>query len=234
MNDRMRLSRTHGLVLALVSSFLVISLPALAAPAGAPTPNHLRIGAVHASYALTQSSAATVTPTVTPTVRWDLTRLVQQTVLAGGVDTGRDAARNETIALTGSGDVRTGIKDAAGGGTYVMRHEVRGPSEHDNEIGTVIDQRGIYVVTGFVSWQPAGGTLGTTNDGIGRPAEASAGILTLNVRLYPTTGGHQDGVLTINAHLTGEMPAIAKGITLAIDGFFFVQHTGAALFHVQQ
>ena len=229
-----RHARWPGLPLILLSLFAFMSVPAIASPVGSPASNpQLVVAAVHASYALTQTPSATVTSTVTPTVRWDLVKVVQQTVLAGGHDVGKDAARSETIRLSGSGDARPGAHNAAGGGTYTMHHRERhhdGP--HDEEHWTETEERGIYVVTGFVDWTPAGGAL-TVNDGIGRSAEASAGILTLNVRLYPAAGGHQDGVLTINAHLPGDTPPIEQGIMLAVDGFFFVQDTGAALFHIQ-
>ena len=81
-------------------------------------------------------------------------------------------------------------------------------------------RRGIYVVTGFIDWRPAGGTLPVA-DGIGHRSEASAGILTVSVRLFPSEGGHQDGVLTANARLPNETFDVEQGITLAVDGFLF-------------
>src|SRR6266850_565519 len=76
--------------------------------------------------------------------------------------------------------------------------------------------------------QPDGGKL-TINDGIGQASEASSGILTLKVRLFPSGGGHQDGVLTVNCRLPDGRFDIKEGITLAIDGFYFVQDEGRTL-----
>jgi hypothetical protein len=231
--------------------FLVVGLasPALASASGERALQHatppravrsvLTVTAVHVSYQLTGAQSDTITSTVTQTVRWDLVKIVQRTVLAGGKDVGKDAATRDTITLTGSGDARPGAFNAAGGGTFVHRHREdrrhsgrHGGDDRDDDRND-IKVRGIYVVTGFIDWRPAGGTLDVA-DGIGRRAEASAGILTLSVRLFPAEGGHRDGVLTVNARLRGETFDIDGGITLAVDGFFFVQDEGAALFHVQQ
>jgi hypothetical protein len=195
----------------------------------------LTVTAVHTSYQVTGASSDTITATVTPTVRWDLVKIVQHTVLAGGRDVGKDAASGDTITLTGSGDARPAAKDAAGGGTFVHRHRApREKSERHRERGAPreIETRGIYVVTGFIDWQSAGGTLPVA-DGIGRRSEASAGVLTLSVRLFPSEGGHRDGTLTVNARLPNETFDVEEGITLAVDGFLFVQDGGAALFHVR-
>jgi hypothetical protein len=45
-------------------------------------------------------------------------------------------------------------------------------------------------------------------------------------------GGHLDGVLTVNSRLPGSAFDVDEGITLAVDGFHFVQDEGRALFHV--
>lgn len=190
----------------------------------------LTVSAVRPSYALTQASSETITATVTPTVRWDLVKFVQQTVLAGGADVGKDQASHDTITLRGTGDARPGENSAAGGGTFVLHRHGHGGRHDDHWADDEV--HGIYVVTGFMSWQPAAGAL-AVNDGIGRASEASAGVLTVSVRLYPAGGGHQDGVLTVNARLPGETFDVQEGITLGVNGFHFVQDGGAALFHIE-
>ena len=231
--------RLHLPAVALVFAAIGSAQPALASPtaAGISDWRQLTVTAVHTSYQVSAAASDAITTTVTQTVRWDLVKVVQQTVLAGGKDVGKDAASRDTITLTGSGDARTATKDAAGGGTFVHRHRDRAARAHSNRRGErerpeEIERRGIYVVTAFIDWRPAGGTLPVA-DGIGRRSEASAGILTLSVRLFPSGGGHQDGVLTVNARLPNETFDIEEGITLAVDGFFFVQDGGAALFHVR-
>ena len=157
-------------------------------------------------------------------VRWDLIQFVQNTAIAG-TNVGRDTASGDTVSLTGSGDAEPAEKVAAGGGTFVHRHAN----------GTEV-LHGVYVVTGFMDWQPAGGTLaglGLT-DGIGHIDETSGGILTLAVRLFPSGGGHEDGVLIVNCNLPGVAFDIEEGIGLDIGGFHFVQAGGFTLFHVQK
>lgn len=201
----------------------------------------LTFTAVHTSYQPRATSSPTISDTITDTVniRWDLVQIVQGTVLAGGQDVGRDAASHDTITLTGSGEAEPGEKEAAGGGTFVHRHRVSGRrSDHRDEDrdATEVKVHGIYVVTKFIDWQPAGGELRVA-DGIGQASEASSGILTLKVRLFPHGGGHQDGVdgvLTVNCRLHDGRFDIEEGITLAINGFYFVQDEGLTLFHVQK
>jgi hypothetical protein len=226
--------------LAVLCAIIGSAQPASASTAADNNPGRqpLTFTAVHVSYALSGAQSDTITSTVTQTVRWDLIKIVQRTALAGGKAVGNDVASRDTITLNGSGDARPGAFNAAGGGTFVLRH--REDRRHSDRQGDRDDRndrrgevRGIYVVTGFVDWRPAGGTLDVA-DGIGRREEASAGILTLAVRLFPAEGGHRDGVLTVNARLRDETFDIEGGITLAVDGFFFVQDEGAALFHVQK
>jgi len=201
----------------------------------------LMLTAVHTSYQPGPTSSLTISDTITDTVnvRWDLVKVVQGTVLAGGKDVGRDAASRDTITLTGSGEAEPGEKEAAGGGTFVHRHRASGRrsdhrgDEREEKDASEGEVHGIYVVTKFMDWQPDGGKL-TINDGIGQASEASSGILTLKVRLFPSGGGHQDGVLTVNCRLPDGRFDINEGITLAIDGFYFVQDEGRTLFHVQK
>ncbi len=155
-------------------------------------------------------------------VRWDLAQVIQGTALAGGTDVGRDAATGDTVSLTGSGDAEAAEGNAAGGGTFL----------HRNARGAEV-AHGVYVVTGFLNWEEAGGTLPAA-DGIGHADEASAGILTLMVRLFPSGGGHTDAVLGVHCALPGATAQIEEGITLAIGKLHFVQHGGVTLFHIQK
>ena len=155
-------------------------------------------------------------------VRWDLVQIVQATVLAGGTDVGRDMANGDTVSLGGSGDAEPAEGDAFGGGRFVHRHANLTEVAH-----------GVWVVTGFMSWQPGGGALPIA-DGIGNASEESAGILTMAVRLFPAGGSPHDAVLSVNCQLPGATFAIVEGITLAVDGFNFVQAGGGTLFHVQK
>ena len=158
-------------------------------------------------------------------VRWDLVQIAQGVVLPGGTDAGRDAGTGDTILMTGSGDAEPAEGNAAGGGTFVHRHA------NGTEVA-----HGVYVVTGFLSWDPAGGTLEGTGltDGVGRIEEESSGILTLVVRLFPSGGGHADAVLGVNCNLPGATESITEGITLAVGNLRFVQNGGATLLHVQK
>ncbi|HMF97140.1 MAG TPA: hypothetical protein VKE96_22735 [Vicinamibacterales bacterium] len=220
------------------ASLCLLALVASARPGLAST---LTFTAVHANYQPGAAASATITDTVTDTVRWDLTKVLQRTVLAGGEDVGRDAASRATITMSGSGSAQVGKKDATGGGTFVLtqrdrrdRDDGRDDDGHEREHGRPNQPheiRGIYVVTGFEKWQPADGSLKIA-DGIGHPSEATSGILTLKVRLFPAAGGHMDGVLTVNSRLPDRTFDIDEGITLAVEGFHFVQDEGQALFHV--
>lgn len=158
-------------------------------------------------------------------VRFDLVRVVQGVVLAGGENVGRDTATTDTVTLTGSGGFKPATADAAGGGTFV----------HQHSNGTVVAQ-GVWVVTGFVSWEPAGGFLSGVGltDGIGEVSEASAGIVTIHVELRPSSGGSLPATLSVNCALPGAAFPIEEGITLNVASFVFEQHGGATLFHILQ
>ncbi len=160
-------------------------------------------------------------------VRFDLVHAVQNTVLAGGTDIGLDAS-GDTVALTGSGAFKPGDKDAAGGGTFVHRHAPVPPATIGMEVA-----HGVWVVTGFVSWDPAGGFLPSPlTDGIGELSEASAGIVTIHVVLKPSGGGSIPATLSVNCDLPGASFPIVEGITLNVGSFHFEQHGGATLFHI--
>lgn len=155
-------------------------------------------------------------------IRWDLVKLVQGVVLAGGTDVGQDRPTNDVVHLTGSGQAEPATREAAGGGTFV----------HQHSNGTEV-AHGVYLVTGFNSFQNAGGSLAGTGlkDGIGEIGETTAGILSLNVHLVPSSGASLDGVLTVDCNLPPGF-GIEEGITLSVGPFHFTQHGGATVFHV--
>src|SRR5207249_2853675 len=61
-------------------------------------------------------------------------------------------------------------------------------------VATNTDAMGVYVVTGFISWQPGGGQLQVA-DGIGHASEASAGILKMAIRIFLPSGAFVDATL---------------------------------------
>ena len=156
------------------------------------------------------------------TVRWDLTRIQQGIALAGGADMATDAATGDTFTLTGSGDAEPAEGDATGGGTIVHHFAA-----------TNTDATGVYVVTGFISWQPAGGQLPRT-DGIGHSSEASAGVLKMTIRIFRSAGGFADAILTVNCHLPGATMDVEEGIALQVGKFNAMPSGGVTLFHVQK
>ena len=158
------------------------------------------------------------------TVRWDLVQIVQDTALAGGMDVGIDAATGDTFTLTGSGATKPAEADAAGGGIIVHHFAA-----------TNTDSTGVYVVTGFISWQPGGGQL-LVADGIGHSSEASSGVLRMAIRIFLPSGAFRDGTLTVNCHLPGATVDVGEGIQLTIAGtpINVEQHGGVALFHIQK
>jgi hypothetical protein len=157
-------------------------------------------------------------------VRFDLVRTLQNTVLAGGEDVGRDGATGDTVTLTGSGEFKPATMVAAGGGTFVHRHA------NGTEVA-----HGVWVVTGFVRWTPAGGFLPSfLTDGIGEVSEASAGVVTVHVGLNPSSGGTVPATLSVDCNLPGAAFPIEEGITLNVGSFVFEQHGGLTVFHVLQ
>ena len=180
-------------------------------------------GAAGALGALAPTAALAVDNGRGKLIRWDLVQVVQGVVLAGGTDDGQDSAIKDVVHLTGSGQAEPATREAAGGGTFV----------HQHSNGTAV-AHGVYLVTGFNSFQNAGGSLAGAGlkDGIGEIGETTAGILSLNVHLVPSSGTSLDGVLTVNCNLPPGFPAIKEGITLSVGPFHFTQHGGATLFHV--
>jgi hypothetical protein len=154
-------------------------------------------------------------------VRWDFAQVIQGTGLAGGTDVGLDAASGDTISLTGSGHAKPARHRAFGGGTFVHT------DSEGNEVA-----HGVYVVTGFVSWQSLAGTFPPPMDGIGNIRQAHAGVLVLDVRFFPEGGSPVDGVLTINCHFPDTPADIEEGFELSVGSFTFTPAGGLTLFHV--
>jgi len=151
------------------------------------------------------------------TYRYDLVQIVQNTVLAGGSDQATDAASHDTVTLTGSGQFKPGAGDATGGGTFVHRHADGSEVAH-----------GVWLATGFVSWQNLGGSLvgtGLTN-GIAHNGDETGGILTLTIRLLPAGGSPVNGVLEVHCDLPGASPPPEEGVVLEVGPFNFTQSGG--------
>ena len=151
------------------------------------------------------------------TYRYDLIQIVQGTVLSGGADQATDATSHDTVTLTGSGQFKPGAGDATGGGTFVHRHAGGSEVAH-----------GVWVVTGFVSWQNVGGSLAGTGltSGIAHNGDETGGILTLTVRLLPASGSPVNGVLEVHCDLPGSSPPIEEGVVLKVGPFDFTQSGG--------
>jgi hypothetical protein len=160
-----------------------------------------------------------------PKVSWDFVQIggagTTTTGLPGGTDIGRVTATGDTVELTGSGIVVPFTGDVTGGGTFVHKHSD----------GSVFAQ-GFYVLTGFVSWERRPGTFPLPNDGVGHLADASAGVLVVNVRAFPDGGSPLDGVLTIFCHFPDTPGPNDEGFNLDVASFHFVQAGGFTLFHV--
>src|SRR2546428_8025300 len=74
-----------------------------------------------AAFTLTAPSAAQQRQALGLNVRFDLVQILQVTALPGGSDFGRDAGTGDRVELTGSGEFKPSIRDAARGGTFVHR-----------------------------------------------------------------------------------------------------------------
>ena len=154
-------------------------------------------------------------------LRWDLVEFPQGVALPGH-NFARDAVTGDVVTLTGTGEVEPKKGTATGGGTFVHKHSGG---------GAVAD--GVYVVTGFRSFTPAGGTLAGAGlvDGIGTLAQTMGGLLALDVALMPSGGGSLAGVLEVDCDLSGEFP-IDEGVNLSVGAFNFVKAGGFTLVHV--
>jgi hypothetical protein len=156
------------------------------------------------------------------TYRYDLVQIVQGTVLSGGSDQATDATSHDTVTLTGSGQFKPGAGDATGGGTFVHRHADGSEVAH-----------GVWIATGFVSWQNLGGSLAGTGltNGIAHDGDETGGIVTLTVRLLPAGGSPHDGVLAVHCNLPGASPPTEEGVVLKVGPFNFTQSGGATVFN---
>jgi hypothetical protein len=175
--------------------------------------------------AATTAGASSLGQQLGHTVRFDLVSIVDggaagPTVVAGGTDRARDSTTGDTIDLTGSGQAKPSGSDAAGGGTFVHRHAD----------GTEV-AHGVWVVNSLASWTPAGGSLPLT-DAIGHQSDASAGILELNVTIYPASRPPHPAVVTIHCDLPGATQAIVEGVSVDSGPFHFTQAGGGTLFHI--
>jgi len=156
------------------------------------------------------------------TYRYDLIQIVQGTVLSGGSDQATDATSHDTVTLTGSGQFKPGAGDATGGGTFVHRHAGGSEVAH-----------GVWVVTGFVSWQNLGGSLAGTGltNGIAHNGDETGGILTLTVKLLPAGGSPVNAVLEVHCNLPGASPPTEEGVVLRVGPFNFTESGGATVFN---
>jgi hypothetical protein len=160
-------------------------------------------------------------------LRWDLVRFPQGLVLSGGENTATDAASGDVLTLTGSGEAAPKMRTATGGGTYVHMHS-----------GSVFS-RGVYRVTGFQSFTPAGGSLAPTGlaDGIGTLAQTMGGLLVMNIVATAAPqfgGGSLPAVLGVDCELPGVEFAIHEGVHIDVLTYHFKQSGGFTLLHVLQ
>jgi len=155
-------------------------------------------------------------------LRWDLVHFPQGVVLPGQ-DMAKDAATGDVITLTGSGEVEPKKGRATGGGTFL----------HAHSSGTEV-AHGVYRVTGFTSFTPAGGTLVglPVRDGIGTLDQTMGGELALQVTLMPSGGGALVGTLEVDCTIPGVELPIEEGVNLSVGSFHFEKAGGATLFHV--
>jgi hypothetical protein len=164
-------------------------------------------------------------------VRWDLVEIANGTAVAGGVNVAT-AASGESLTITGSGHVRPRSHEAFGGGTYVFE------DADGNEV-----ESGSYHVTKFVSFRRLrGGNFAATGliDGIGDPAEASSGIMTVKVRALAEGASPEqavDALLEVHCHLPGTVEDTFEGVRITVDGQVFEpdpDRHGVTLFHVMR
>jgi len=154
-------------------------------------------------------------------LRWDLVAVDAGVIVPTGTDVATDAPTGDTISLTGSGFARPDEGTASGGGTFVHRHANGSEVAH-----------GLYVVTGFNSFNNGGGSLAGTGltDAVGQLDQTTGGVLSVNIRVAeaPVTA-----VLEIHCSLPGGLPE-TEGIRVIVAqfGLDFKQTKGATLFHV--
>jgi hypothetical protein len=165
-------------------------------------------------------------------VRWDLVEIANATAVAGGVNVATDPASGESLIITGSGHARPRSHEAFGGGTYAFE------DADGNEV-----ENGSYQVTEFVSFRRLrGGNFAATGltDGIGDPAEASSGILTVKVRALAEGAPPEeavDALLEVHCHLPETVEETFEGVRITVDRQVFEpdpDRHGVTLFHVMR
>jgi hypothetical protein len=165
-------------------------------------------------------------------VRWDLVEIANATAVVGGVNVATDPASGESLIITGSGHARPRSHEAFGGGTYAFE------DADGNEV-----ENGSYQVTEFVSFRRLrGGNFAATGliDGIGDPAEASSGIMTVKVRALAEGAPPEqavDALLEVHCHLPGTVEETFEGVRITVDGQVFEpdpDRHGVTLFHVMR
>ena len=156
-------------------------------------------------------------------LRWDLVQFLQGTALAGGTNQATDEVTGDVATLSGSGHAEPKKRRATGGGTFVHRHAD----------GTEV-AHGIYTVTSFQSWTPAGGNLAPAGakDGIGTLEQTTGGLLVLHIAVFPAAGGMVEAVLGVDCAVPGVRFPIEEGVHLDVLNFHFKQSGGFTLFHV--
>lgn len=157
-------------------------------------------------------------------LRWDIVHFPQNVGLPGKA-TAKDAATGDVVTLTGTGQIEPKKRTATGGGTFVHTHHDGSPPVN-----------GVYVVTGFLSFTPAGGTLaglGLT-DGIGTLAQTVGGLIVVSVNVMPVGHSPLSGVLHVDCDVPGVEFPIKEGVSLSVGTFDFVKETdgGFTDFHV--
>ena len=157
-------------------------------------------------------------------LRWDIVHFPQGVGLPGEAHA-KDATTGDMVTLTGTGQIEPKRETATGGGTFVHNHADGSPVAH-----------GVYVVTGFVSFTPAGGTLagiGLT-DGIGTITRTVGGLIVLQVSVMPAGGSPLAGVLHVDCDIPGVEFHIEEGVNLLVGTFNFEKSGGFTDFHVLQ
>ncbi|HET7476113.1 MAG TPA: hypothetical protein VFJ97_08850 [Dermatophilaceae bacterium] len=160
-------------------------------------------------------------------LRWDIVQIspTPTTILAGGQASARDTARHLTLAVTGSGQADLGVGTAAGGGTFVLRHDGR------------VVSRGFYTITGFISFAPLAGSFAGVpiRDGIGDKRDTRSGVLTMRFAAYANSRQVAAGTLAVHCALPGSPSSAFEGVVIRDnhgDQFTKVVDDGPTLFHL--
>jgi hypothetical protein len=163
-------------------------------------------------------------------IRWDIIDIDPQAgvLTAGGTAVSEDPTSHDTLTFTSSGQAEPAGHEANGGGTFVHRHAD----------GSVV-ARGVYVVTGFVSFKPLAGSLTGTPliDGIGEKDEAHSGILTVRISVYVGGKVVATARLAVHCALPGAPSSAFEGATVKVHNgpdFSKIVDDGPNVFHVSQ